>query len=306
MLHLHASKLKRTDPSQTGGMRRRAARMAKRLARSMEEDLRNWLQSKQGPAIPGTISELFANAEKSDNRKEIEEIIAAALLMGSSSQYPVAVLDANIPSAVPVASLPLFGGDAFATLPAPETWLAEFTDETFRQGLRTAYAGAGGEATGMTEDAFVASVMNRQGTVERVLNVRGIGAEALQGAADRLTSRTAMLVTQAEGGGAAAASVGDMMAELDVVVRTMTDITRIINTEIVRAKAEGVLSGLKNLGYTHVTMGVEFVTANDGAVCPHCNDYSGVVMTIEEAQGLIPLHPNCRCSWIPVRVPVQE
>lgn len=45
----------------------------------------------------------------------------------------------------------------------------------------------------------------------------------------------------------------------------------------------------------------EFVTAGDNDVCPVCEDLEGQVFTYSEAIGLIPVHPHCRCAWIPVR-----
>ena len=43
----------------------------------------------------------------------------------------------------------------------------------------------------------------------------------------------------------------------------------------------------------------EWTTAGDERVCPECGGWEGIKMTIEEARGMIPLHPNCRCDWLP-------
>ena len=37
-------------------------------------------------------------------------------------------------------------------------------------------------------------------------------------------------------------------------------------------------------------------------VCPDCGGYEGEIFTVDEAEGIIPLHPNCRCCWIPSEV----
>ncbi len=73
----------------------------------------------------------------------------------------------------------------------------------------------------------------------------------------------------------------------------------IARTEIVRAHAEGQLDAFELLGVEEVGILAEWVTAGDERVCPECSELEGVVMTIEEARGLIPRHPNCRCAWIP-------
>jgi SPP1 gp7 family putative phage head morphogenesis protein len=58
-----------------------------------------------------------------------------------------------------------------------------------------------------------------------------------------------------------------------------------------------------------VLRGVEFLTAMDEAVCPICRPYSGATYSLDHHRlpgtklpypGSIPLHPNCRCMWLPL------
>lgn len=41
---------------------------------------------------------------------------------------------------------------------------------------------------------------------------------------------------------------------------------------------------------------VEYLTAGDDLVCPICEDLEGTYYTLAGARGLLPRHPNCRCS----------
>ena len=70
-------------------------------------------------------------------------------------------------------------------------------------------------------------------------------------------------------------------------------------TEIIRAHAEGQLDSYERLGVKELRLMAEWSTAGDERVCPECGELEGVVMTVEEARGLVPRHPNCRCMWIP-------
>lgn len=46
---------------------------------------------------------------------------------------------------------------------------------------------------------------------------------------------------------------------------------------------------------------VEVLTAGDDLVCPICEDIAADnPYTIQEARGLIPAHPNCRCAFVPL------
>lgn len=74
---------------------------------------------------------------------------------------------------------------------------------------------------------------------------------------------------------------------------------RFARTEIIRAHAEGALTAMKDMGVTHVGVAVEWSTAGDGRVCQKCKDLQGVVLHIDDATGLFPRHPNCRCTPIP-------
>lgn len=73
-------------------------------------------------------------------------------------------------------------------------------------------------------------------------------------------------------------------------------------TEIIRAHAEGTLNEYESHGIVGVGVEAEFSTAGDGKVCPTCAALEGRVFKIAEARGLIPVHPRCRCSWVPANV----
>jgi hypothetical protein len=46
---------------------------------------------------------------------------------------------------------------------------------------------------------------------------------------------------------------------------------------------------------------VNVLTAGDDSVCEDCEDIAGDgPYTLDEAQGLIPAHPNCRCAFVPL------
>lgn len=74
----------------------------------------------------------------------------------------------------------------------------------------------------------------------------------------------------------------------------------LVESEIVRIHAEAQLDTFQANGVKDLRLLVEWTTAGDNKVCPLCEARAGTVYTIEKARGLIPYHPNCRCSWTPV------
>jgi SPP1 gp7 family putative phage head morphogenesis protein len=76
----------------------------------------------------------------------------------------------------------------------------------------------------------------------------------------------------------------------------------IARTEIIRAYAESSLNTYENLGTKEVKVLAEWSTSHDDKVCPLCAAKDGLIMTVEEAHGLIPYHTLCRCAWLPANV----
>lgn len=73
----------------------------------------------------------------------------------------------------------------------------------------------------------------------------------------------------------------------------------IARTEVIGAHAQGQLDSFRAQGLDKVGLMAEWSTAKDSRVCPECEDMEGQQFTLDEAEGMIPLHPNCRCAWVP-------
>ena len=92
----------------------------------------------------------------------------------------------------------------------------------------------------------------------------------------------------------------EMFKRIGVLERTR--FRTIARTETIRAHAEGQLDSFELNGVKEVGAMVEWSTAGDERVCEECLGMEAEVFTIDEARGLIPLHPNCRCAWLPAGV----
>jgi SPP1 gp7 family putative phage head morphogenesis protein len=88
----------------------------------------------------------------------------------------------------------------------------------------------------------------------------------------------------------------DLAKQVDVGLGRATVIAR---TEIIRAHAEGQLTAFKKMGLEELGLMAEWRATPDPRTCEDCEDLDGTVMSIDEAEGMLPLHPNCRCAWLP-------
>lgn len=91
----------------------------------------------------------------------------------------------------------------------------------------------------------------------------------------------------------------DITKQVEVSRRRAETIAR---TEIIRAHAEGQIDSFEKLGGKRLKVLAEWLTAGDDRVCQQCADQEGKTFELEDARNRIPLHPNCRCCWIPANV----
>ncbi|OQX08801.1 MAG: hypothetical protein BWK76_23095 [Desulfobulbaceae bacterium A2] len=95
----------------------------------------------------------------------------------------------------------------------------------------------------------------------------------------------------------------DIVDRVDKIGRSRAEM--IARTEIIRAFHVGNVQEYRNYGVVGVTVQVEWLTAGFVSkkgydVCPECKKLNGKMFTLDEIEGMIPVHPNCRCTAIPV------
>lgn len=73
-------------------------------------------------------------------------------------------------------------------------------------------------------------------------------------------------------------------------------------TEIIRAHHLATIQEYRNWGLLNVKVKAEVVTAGDDRVCPQCASLEGQIFDLDVAEGLIPVHPQCRCCVFPINI----
>ena len=202
-------------------------------------------------------------------------------------------------------------------LPGGGDWLVPYVDEAASRGLQRA-AGAlnptgayNPRAGEMAHSTVVAAAIGD------LIGIAGVvGQQAGQAVANGVLSQLRPRQI--------AAAVGDRIARVGVV-RSRA----LVNFVVVRAFNRAMLELFRTNGVTHVgTIPeraphppvtrdsiffdvkkkkkkkvenlVEILTAGDDFVCEECEDLSQEgPYPIDEAQNLIPAHPNCRCAFVP-------
>jgi len=121
----------------------------------------------------------------------------------------------------------------------------------------------------------------------------------LEGIDEATSQKISRSLTQGLQEGSSPAQIARAMAN-DIEGISITRARTLARTEIIGAHAEGTLDEYTEIGVEGVSVEAEFSTAGDEQVCPECEELEGNVYSIDEARGMIPVHPNCRCAWLPV------
>jgi SPP1 gp7 family putative phage head morphogenesis protein len=75
--------------------------------------------------------------------------------------------------------------------------------------------------------------------------------------------------------------------------------TILARTEVIRAHHIATIQEYRNWGLEGVIVLAEWSTAGDDRVCPICEGLEGKIFTLDEIEGQIPRHPQCRCIALP-------
>ena len=163
-----------------------------------------------------------------------------------------------------------------------------FTPEAQREGMGF-FAG--------TRDEFLRQSFARPVSVERVKLLAGRAFDDLENITSDMAAKMTRALTDGLIEGKHSLEVASDLAEQ--VDLTYSRAELIARTELTRAHAQGQLQAMEEMGVAEVGVAVEWAPANDDAVCSKCEPLEGVVLSLAEAQNLLPRHPRCRCVFLP-------
>lgn len=117
------------------------------------------------------------------------------------------------------------------------------------------------------------------------------------GAGDNPTVLARKLVAVIKGGGEEL-GITDTLGRYIPARRRAEMIAR---TETIRAHHQATIEEYRSYGADGVRVKAEWVTAGFG-VCPECQALEGNVYTLDQIESMIPLHPNCKCVAVPIKI----
>lgn len=195
-----------------------------------------------------------------------------------------------------------------ARQPTGDVWTAIWIRKAYERGLGRAFdevrkPGLAAQSNFYqgTKAEFLRSSFQRPASVERIKLLAARTFTDLDGISkDIETKLSRVLVDGFINGDNPRTIARQIDSEIDTIGRKRA--LTLARTEVIRAHAEGAIDGMEALGVEEIGVAVEWSTAEDSIVCPLCRPLDGIILSIEEAHGMFPRHPNCRCSPIPANV----
>lgn len=191
-------------------------------------------------------------------------------------------------------------------------WTAKYVNSAYKRGSFRAYSDARPEAMAESLDfyrgrreAFLESAFNRPERLSKLKFLYTRSYEDLKGISAAMSQQVSRSLADGIVQGLHPRAIArNISNSIDGITKKRALV--MARTEVIAAHAEGQLDSFDELGVDKLLVMAEWSTAGDDRVCPLCASLDGVVMTVEEARGLIPRHANCRCSWIPANVGERE
>lgn len=181
---------------------------------------------------------------------------------------------------------------------AQRAWTSTYIRSAYQKGTQQAGSLAQAQGVDMSQ-RFIDAAFFRPIHADAVGLIYTRVFRDLKGITDAMDTKISRVLAQAmiEGKGmeATARAITKEVENIGIIRARV-----LARTETIRAHATATLNTYTELGAEGVTIMSEFATAGDAAVCPKCEALEGTEYTIQEAHGIIPVHPNCRCAWLPV------
>lgn len=179
-----------------------------------------------------------------------------------------------------------------------QAWQDVYLRSAYQKGLASAAQRLGAAGVDV-RDTFIDSAFFRPVHADRIGIIFTRSRADLEGITSAMENQLSRALAQGLLENAGVDAVAQMLVDrVDKIGITRARV--LARTEIVGANAEGALNTYEEAGLEGVEAQAEFMTTRDNAVCPQCADLEGDVMSIDDARGSIPVHPNCRCTWLPV------
>jgi len=186
-------------------------------------------------------------------------------------------------------------------------WQNVFIDSAYKRGLKRGRAELAkqGIQTSRFPDAphfdKIDSLFNMPVHAEKVAMVYTRAYEELKGISSVMSQQISRIMAQGMAEGRGPRWIASKMAGRKGIVEGigLRRARVMARTEVIRAHHVATIETYRQARIEKVRIKAEWATAGDDRVCADCQQLEAEVFTLEKIEGMIPLHPQCRCVALP-------
>ncbi len=276
----HPMTMARFDPTRTGALRTRYEADLVRRFKALKTACNAAILDDDALALDGISSLPMTNAKWTGRtpRKKVE-----SFQVWLREQQDKGILEI---------------GKGRAVKAGHKSWQDVYLQSAYQKGLGAAYGQVAKAGIDVSRE-FIDAAFFRPIHADRIGLIYTRAYTDLKGITSAIDGRLSSVLAEGMLKGHAPKRVAkDIAANIDSI--GIVRARKLARTEIIRSHSEATLNAYEEAEMEGVNILSEFSTSADGSVCPKCEKLEGETFTVQEARGIIPVHPNCRCTWIPV------
>lgn len=185
-------------------------------------------------------------------------------------------------------------------------WTATYVHSAYRQGMLRAYTDSKKLELAKTpgfynasQEQFLKDSFNHPEAVSKLRLLSTRSFEQLKGVTAEMSRDMNRILAEGISNGKGARDIARSLAK-NVDGMSKMRALRVARTELSVAHNEGQLDAFERMGIDELGIMAEWQTTSNP--CPLCQPMTGTVLTVKQARGMLPRHPNCKCAWIPASV----
>lgn len=183
--------------------------------------------------------------------------------------------------------------------PNPNNWVEGYLYSAYKKGVRRAQNEINKRASKGNKVELMAGALKRKNHQDKLEQILGRVYTDLDKITDAMEAgirrEVALGLEAGEGTEAIARRIN---GRVEKIGRTRSKV--LARTEVIRSHHVANVATYREAGIAGVEIQAEFATAGDQRVCTECEGLEGNVYSIAEVEGMIPVHPNCRCVALPI------
>ena len=187
-------------------------------------------------------------------------------------------------------------------------WLNQYLTTSYKKGMQRARTELTKAGYAVPSARSVSADFNLPIHADRVGLLYTRAYKGLKGITDEVDKQVSGVLAQGMAEGKGPREIArEINGRIDSIGKHRS--TLLARTEIIRAHHHATIQEYKNWGAVGVTVLAEWQTAGDSRVCERYNalarkktKFGNGVYTLDQALGLIPNHPGCRCICLPLDI----